>query len=394
MMSLGRRPGLRLALALAVGAAGFAAARSGDDAGAATRARADLVVARAPAVAGPVVTGTRVAVTDLVRNAGRASARRSTTRSTSLSTRGPVAVIAALRQAGGEAARAGQDVAREGAGAGSGRARARALPPARLRRRHEEGEGGERAQQRRASRTVQVVPPAEAPPAETLPPETRPAPGDDGDGDGVKDAADNCPALANPDQANADGDADGDACDLDDDNDAAADDADCRPLDPAVNPTAPDAPGGDFADTNCDGIDGDAATGVFVSTLGDDAAAGTPDAPKRTLTAGMYAAHNPYGDEKDVYIARGIYPETLYVSPGVDVYGGYEPDWTRLTTGVTRITASASASPQRALSHMASPRRRSSSESRLARSRRAGAAALLTASGSRGAPASSWTRSS
>jgi Thrombospondin type 3 repeat len=39
------------------------------------------------------------------------------------------------------------------------------------------------------------------------------APSDDIDGDGVKNAADNCPKVGNPDQANDDGDAFGDACD-------------------------------------------------------------------------------------------------------------------------------------------------------------------------------------
>ena len=45
----------------------------------------------------------------------------------------------------------------------------------------------------------------------------------DGDGDGVADATDNCPAVPNADQANADGDDDGDACDPDDDNDGVPD---------------------------------------------------------------------------------------------------------------------------------------------------------------------------
>lgn len=39
------------------------------------------------------------------------------------------------------------------------------------------------------------------------------APVTDTDGDGVPDASDNCPAVANADQANADGDSLGDACD-------------------------------------------------------------------------------------------------------------------------------------------------------------------------------------
>ncbi len=45
----------------------------------------------------------------------------------------------------------------------------------------------------------------------------------DGDGDKVLDGSDNCPELANADQANADGDSQGDACDDDDDNDNVAD---------------------------------------------------------------------------------------------------------------------------------------------------------------------------
>lgn len=48
----------------------------------------------------------------------------------------------------------------------------------------------------------------------------------DSDGDGVEDGNDNCPAVANADQANFDGDFYGDACDPDDDNDSVEDSAD------------------------------------------------------------------------------------------------------------------------------------------------------------------------
>lgn len=48
----------------------------------------------------------------------------------------------------------------------------------------------------------------------------------DQDGDGHDDDLDNCPAAANSDQANHDGDAQGDACDTDDDNDGVLDGAD------------------------------------------------------------------------------------------------------------------------------------------------------------------------
>jgi hypothetical protein len=48
----------------------------------------------------------------------------------------------------------------------------------------------------------------------------------DTDGDGVLDLFDNCPSVANPDQANSDGDVLGNACDTDDDNDGVLDTVD------------------------------------------------------------------------------------------------------------------------------------------------------------------------
>ena len=60
----------------------------------------------------------------------------------------------------------------------------------------------------------------------------------DADGDDVPDATDNCPAVANPDQVNSDGDAEGNACDADDDNDGVPDGSDNCQLTP--NPAQQD----------------------------------------------------------------------------------------------------------------------------------------------------------
>ena len=55
---------------------------------------------------------------------------------------------------------------------------------------------------------------------------------DDGDSDGACADVDNCPLDSNPVQTDTDSDSQGDACDLDDDNDGVLDSGDPSPLDP------------------------------------------------------------------------------------------------------------------------------------------------------------------
>src|SRR4051794_8824409 len=65
----------------------------------------------------------------------------------------------------------------------------------------------------------------------------------DRDGDGVLEPGDNCVSVPNPDQADHEGDGQGDPCDADDDNDGVTDEFDSCPLDPS----------GDRRDTDGDG---------------------------------------------------------------------------------------------------------------------------------------------
>ena len=66
------------------------------------------------------------------------------------------------------------------------------------------------------------------------------------DNDGVENADDNCPFVANGNQLDTDADQVGDACDPDDDGDNDPDVMDCAPLDPAIHHQAVEV---------CDGVD-------------------------------------------------------------------------------------------------------------------------------------------
>ncbi|MBI5515907.1 MAG: hypothetical protein HY909_19150, partial [Deltaproteobacteria bacterium] len=87
--------------------------------------------------------------------------------------------------------------------------------------------------------------------------------------------------------------------------------------------TDADAPDTEFRDTNCDGIDGDAARAIFVSPRGNDMNPGTMMSPKRTLQAAIATAAMA-SPVRSVYVAAGTYAESVELVGGVSLYGGYD----------------------------------------------------------------------
>lgn len=106
----------------------------------------------------------------------------------------------------------------------------------------------------------------------------------DADGDGVPDATDNCPAVANPLQENFDLDAEGDACDADDDNDGALDASDCAAFDAGAFAIPAEAANLAFGDKDNFAWDSLAASSGTATTY---------DAMRGDLGAFPVAAGNP-----------------------------------------------------------------------------------------------------
>lgn len=105
---------------------------------------------------------------------------------------------------------------------------------------------------------------------------------------------------------------------------------DCNDNDPATYPGAPDTPDDAYADTNCDGIDGDIAHAVFVAPAptGDNTNACTREQPCATIIHALSVAS---GDPSryQVLVQAGNYNENVQLVTGKSIYGGYDTNWIR-----------------------------------------------------------------
>ena len=91
---------------------------------------------------------------------------------------------------------------------------------------------------------------------------------------------------------------------------------------------------------DCSGVEMVGDEALYVSTNGDDANAGTREAPLRSIEAALGK-----GDGIDVFVAQGTYAstETLALVPAVSIFGGYDESngWSRAATNETIIDVDA-----------------------------------------------------
>jgi hypothetical protein len=115
----------------------------------------------------------------------------------------------------------------------------------------------------------------------------------DGDADGVNNTVDNCPAVANADQADKDQDDLGDVCDADADGDAVADAADnCPGLANAAQTDTDADKAGDDCDSDRDG-DGTANAADECPLVSGEGANGCPVAKPEPVESAAVPAAGP-----------------------------------------------------------------------------------------------------
>jgi hypothetical protein len=94
-------------------------------------------------------------------------------------------------------------------------------------------------------------------------------------------------------------------------------------------PSTVDDPDPEFIDSNCDGIDGDVARGIFVSGAGANTATCglTFGTPCQTLPFAISRAQQT--GRPHVFVQSGTYSGSLVMANGISVFGGYNVNWQR-----------------------------------------------------------------
>ncbi|HNU69014.1 MAG TPA: MopE-related protein [Myxococcota bacterium] len=108
--------------------------------------------------------------------------------------------------------------------------------------------------------------------------------------------------------------------------------------DPMLGAVSPDIPDIDMDDVNCDGVDGDAASAVFVDIVsgvtGND---GSRQAPVPSIQEGIDIAASR--GLSQVLVSQGVYNESIVLHDGVGVFGRYDSsrNWERAPSKVSQI---------------------------------------------------------
>ncbi|HMI93786.1 MAG TPA: hypothetical protein VK509_20575, partial [Polyangiales bacterium] len=88
-------------------------------------------------------------------------------------------------------------------------------------------------------------------------------------------------------------------------------------------------------DANCDGADGDVLASFYVSVDGSDSGPGSPTRPLRTINVAIERAAASLasdGPRPHVFVAAGVYIESVTMRDGVRLHGGYSSDFLAQST--------------------------------------------------------------